>query len=153
MKVLTGLISLQLISCPWVLAESRSLLKVDFKPDEPVMHIGEPTKVKTTTVYDHSEFSTKITNRHFYPIHMKSVIFTSIGNRQKSGLGDIINYWPWKGSRTLESGKSISFKKVWGFTVDTPNTEMTYQFKFVYTVGNNSKQHVVIKDLVLSPED
>jgi len=151
-KLTTALFVFILLFCNGVFA-NNSLLKVKFKPANPVMHLSKPTKVGNVTVYDHSEFSIKLINRHFYPIHIKSVHFTSNGNYQKSGLGDIANYWPWKGGQTLNSGKSISFNKVWGFTVDTPNTEMTYQFKFVYSIGDNSKEHVVIKDLVLRPKD
>lgn len=148
--VLLVVLLFQLLSSDMLLAKNTdSLLKVKFTPNNPIIHLGKPTKVSGVTVYDHSKFSIKITNRHLKTLHMKSVIFTSIGDRQTSGLGDIINYWPWRNAPALKSGQSLSFNKVWGFTVDTPNTQMTYRYKFVYTLGNDSDEHIVIKDLIL----
>jgi len=126
-------------------------LKVEFTPKKPTINLGSPTKVGNITVYDHSEFSIKIFNRHFLPMHIKSVIFNSLGNEQASGLGDVLNYWNWGGKAVLGANRNISFNKVWGFTVDTPNTEMTYEYIFTYTIGNDPKTHVVTKKLILTP--
>ena len=126
-------------------------LKVAFNPARPDFHMGKPTKVGEAVVYDHSKFTVELKNQHLLPMHMKSVVFYSLGNKQESGLGDVINYWPWKGRKIIKSGKSISFNKVWGFTVDTPNTEMTYQFKFTYSIGDDPKEYVYTKDLLLYP--
>ena len=55
--------------------------------------------------------------------------------------------------RILDPGERIFFNKVWGFTVDTPNTEMTYRFEFQYEVGNAKSTVNSTRDLVLKPVD
>ncbi len=133
-------------------ANAGSKLKVAFNPKSPVYHVKKTTKVDGIKIYDYSKFAIKLTNGYRKSLHMKSVIFKSLGNKQTSGLGDIVNKWPWKNSRTLARGKSISFEKVWGFTTDTPNDKMTSQFIFTYTLGKSTKEYTVIKDLVLTPK-
>lgn len=134
------------------IAHASSKLSVSFSPKSPVYNTKKTIKVDGTKIYDHSKYSVKLTNRYRKPLHMKSVIFKSLGNNQTSGLGDIINKWPWDNSRTLKPGKSISFTKVWGFTVDTPNDKMTNQFVFTYALGKSKKEYVFTKDLVLKPK-
>lgn len=130
-------------------------LEVKFIPEKPVFNINDPAKVGKTTVYDHSEFTVKITNRHFLPMRIISVDLTSIGNvaGQRSGLGDIINYWNWgkSGEAYLGANRTTSFNKVWGFTIDTPNTEMTYEYVFTYIIGNNPEPREFIAKLKLRP--
>ena len=49
-----------------------------------------------------------MTNIHWQPIKMQRVIFTSHGDRETSGLGDIIGYWPWKDAeRSLGPGEDL----------------------------------------------
>ena len=132
-------------------ALAGSKLNVSFSPKTPVYHTKKTTKVDGVKIYDHAKYSVKLTNRFRKTLHMKSVIFKSLGETQTSGLGDIINKWPWNSSRTLMPGKSISFTKVWGFTTDTPNEKMTSQFIFTYTLGKSKKVHTLTKNLVLKP--
>lgn len=127
-------------------------LEMDFEPAHPAIHFGSTTQVGGTTVYDHSEFSIKLTNRSSKPISIQAVNFISIGDIERSGLGNIINYWPWKGSRTLQPDEYIYFNKVWGFIVDTPNTKMTYRFEVSYSVGDGPDTKTLIEELVLDPE-
>lgn len=127
-------------------------LEVTFVPSSPVIHLKNSTNVDGVTVYDHSKFSIKLTNRHHKPINIKSVNFISIGDIQKSGLGDIINYWPWEGSHTLKPKQWIWFDKVWGFTEDTPNKTMKYRFEFTYSVEGKSKNKLLVKELTLKPD-
>ena len=127
-------------------------LDVVFDPSSPSIHLNTTTEVGDTTVYDHSEFSIEITNNHYRSITIQRVNFISIGDVQRSRLGDIINYWPWDGSRTLEAGESISFDKVWGFTVDTPNKKMKYRFEFTYNVEDSSEKKLLAKELTLRPD-
>lgn len=131
---------------------SAAELEVDFEPERPVIHFGSPTQVGGITVYDHSEFSTKLTNRYSRPIEIQAVKFISIGDNERSGLGDIINYWPWKGSHALMPGEYIYFNKVWGFTVDTPNTTMKYRYEISYRIGDDADVKTLVTELVLEPE-
>ncbi len=127
-------------------------LNVIFKPASPTMHLKSTAKVGDVTVYDHSKFSVTLKNRHRKPISVQSVQFISIGDVEKSGLGDIINYWPWRGSRTIQPGKAITFDKVWGFTVDTPNSTMTYRFEVNYNILGKLENKQIVKELVLQPD-
>ena len=126
-------------------------LDVIFKPANPVIHLESTTQVGNVTVYDHSKFSMTLKNRHYKPINIQSVQFISIGDIQKSGLGDVISYWPWQGSTTIKPGKSISFNKVWGFTVDTPNSTMTYRYEVNYNIEGRKETKQFVKELVLKP--
>ncbi|MFK5894606.1 MAG: hypothetical protein QM504_15400 [Pseudomonadota bacterium] len=133
-------------------ANASSKLNVSFSPTSPVYNTKKTIKVDGTKIFDHSKYSVKLTNRYRKSLHMKSVIFKSLGNNQTSGLGDIVNKWPWSNNHILKPGKSISFTKVWGFTEDTPNDKMTSQFVFTYTLGKSKKEYVLTKDLVLNPQ-
>lgn len=126
-------------------------LEISFSPASPVMHLKTTTQVDGTTVYDHSKFSTRLTNRYFKPIKIHSVNFISIGDVERSGLGDIAHYWPWKGERILNTRQSIEFEKTWGFTVDTPNSTMTYRFEVIYSVEGRKGSEKLVKDMVLVP--
>ena len=126
-------------------------LEITFSPASPVINLQTTTQVDGTTVYDHSSFSVKLKNRHSRPITIHSVNFVSIGDVERSGLGDITHYWPWKGSRVLDARRSISFDKIWGFTVDTPNTTMKYRFEVTYSVEGRSEYDQIVKELVLTP--
>lgn len=130
-------------------------LKVQFIPYNPTFNIGAPTKVGDVTVYDHSEFGIKITNRHFLPMRLFSVDFNSIGDKDghESGLGNILSYWNFGDKAILGANRTISFNKVWGFTTDTPNEKMTYEYIFTYIIGNNPEFYTVTKRLVLTPAD
>ncbi len=134
------------------IANASSKLNISFNPASPIYHINKIIKVDGTKVYDYSEYAVKITNRYRKSVHVKSVVFKSLGNIQTSGLGDIISKWPWKNNRVLRPGKSISFKKIWGFIEDTPNDKMTSQFIFTYTLGKSAKEYTVTKNLVLTPQ-
>ncbi|MCW8831452.1 MAG: hypothetical protein OQK32_08040 [Gammaproteobacteria bacterium] len=127
-------------------------LDIIFSPASPKIHLESTTQVGDVTVYDHSEFSVTIKNTHYKSINIQGVNFISIGDIQTSGLGNIINYWPWKDSRTLKPGETISFSKVWGFTVDTPNSEMTYHFEVNYNIVGRKETKQFVKELVLRPD-
>ena len=126
-------------------------LEVTFRPASPTIHLESAKQVDGVTVYDHSKFSVTLKNRHYKPVNIQSVQFISIGDVQKSGLGDIINYWPWQDSHTIQPGKTITFSKVWGFTVDTPNSTMTYRYEINYNIQGRKETKQFVKELVLSP--
>lgn len=128
------------------------LLQVEFSPSRPVIHLGTTRDVEGTVVYDHSEFSVRITNGHSEPIRVQRVTFTSVGDEERSGLGNLVSYWEWADeTRTLAPGESNEFWKIWGFTVDTPNRTMTYEFEFRYLVGDGTEPVVMTTELVLTP--
>lgn len=132
---------------------SSPLLEVVFNPERPQFHMTDFVDVEGKKVYDYSRFSVTIKNNHPKPIRMVKVILTSVGDREKSGLGDIKDYWLWPASdRTLAPGTPTTFNKVWGFTVDTPNRTMTYVFEFEYVVGDAKKTTYTRAAVKLDPD-
>ena len=111
-----------------------------------------PTRVGQATVYDHSEFGVSLVNRHPEPIRVLEVVLRSIGDVERSGLGDIVDYWPWEGGeRLLDPGGGIWFERVWGFSVDTPNTVMTYRFEIEYELVDSAETVRTMREVVLRP--
>lgn len=76
LKPLTLFFLVQCLFVNGALAAGKFRLKVTFKPDSPFMPLTRPTQVKGVAVFDYSRFSTQLTNRNFYSITIKNVIFT-----------------------------------------------------------------------------
>ena len=102
----TKLLILLLVQFLYAASSSAAELDVIFNPSKPVIHLDSTRDVDGVTVYDHSEFSVTLKNNSSKPIEVEKVNFVSIGDIQKSGLGDVINYWPWQEYYTLEIGRA-----------------------------------------------
>jgi tetratricopeptide (TPR) repeat protein len=101
-----------------------------FEPEFPRFHPATTVRSGGTTVYDHSRFRVTMTNTSRRPVVVESVRLTSSGTANASGLGDVKDYWKYpSGSHHLEPGESVSFDKLWGFTVDTGHEHVRYAFR------------------------
>jgi len=76
------------------------------------------------------------------PVVIESVRLSSRGTAAASGLGDVKNYWTYpSGAQHLDVGESISFDKLWGFTVDTGHEHVRYTFQTCWHgVGETVRQ-------------
>jgi tetratricopeptide (TPR) repeat protein len=113
-----------------------------FEPEQPRFHPEETVKSGGTTVYDHSQFRVTMTNTSRWPVVIESVRLTSSGTASASGLGDVKDYWDYpSGARQLAPGESVSFDKLWGFTVDTGHEHVRYTFRTCWHgVGETVRQ-------------
>lgn len=114
-----------------------------FEPGQP--HLDTRTTVENdgVTVFDHSRFRVIMTNTSRRPVVIESVKLTSRGgNAAASGLGDVKDYWRYpSGERRLAPGESVSFDKLWGFTVDTKHPYVRYTFRTCWHgVGESQRQ-------------
>jgi tetratricopeptide (TPR) repeat protein len=100
-----------------------------FQPERPRFHPESTIESGGVTVHDHSEFRVTMTNTSARPVVIDSVRLTSRGTAATSGLGDVKDYWRYpSGAHRLAPGESISFDKLWGFTVDTGHEHVRYTF-------------------------
>ena len=83
-----------------------------------------------------------MTNTSWRPVVIESVRLSSHGTAQASGLGDVKNYWDYpSGEHRLAPGESVSFDKLWGFTVDTGHEHVRYTFRTCWHgVGETVRQ-------------
>ena len=103
---------------------------LEFRPQRPRFHPETTLRSGGTTVHDHSEFRVAMTNTSARPVVIESVRLTSQGTAAASGLGDVKDYWDYpSGGRRLAPGESVSFDKLWGFTVDTGHEHVRYAFR------------------------
>jgi uncharacterized protein len=103
---------------------------LQFEPERPRFHPESTVRSGGTTVYDHSQFRVTMTNTSRRPVVIESVRLTSTGTAAASGLGDVKDYWHYpSGARQLGPGESVSFDKLWGFTVDTGHEHVRYVFR------------------------
>jgi hypothetical protein len=103
---------------------------LSFDPPVPQFEPDTTIDVDGTKVFDHSRFTVAMRNTSNRTVEIESVALTSAGTAAASGLGDIKDYWRYPaGNRRLEAGESISFNKVWGFTVDTGHEHVRYVFR------------------------
>jgi hypothetical protein len=103
---------------------------LSFDPPVPQFEPDTTIDVDGTKVFDHSRFTVAMRNTSNRTVEVESVALTSAGTAAASGLGDIKDYWRYPaGNRRLEAGESISFNKVWGFTVDTRHEHVRYVFR------------------------
>jgi tetratricopeptide (TPR) repeat protein len=104
-------------------------LTIAFDPPYPVLHSDAPTKVGDTDVYDHSYFAATLANPSGRAVEIESAILISDGTAERSGLGDIKDYWRYpSGSHRLRAGESVKFARTWGFTVKTGHQQLRYVF-------------------------
>ncbi len=124
-----------------------------FQPVEPDYITSNTVQVGKTTVYGHSDFSILMENHSGRDVIIKRIIFYSRGDRRTSGLGDIKDYftYPIK-NRILPAGESVTFHKVWGFTVPVPDRNMTYDFDLCWQGVNDSLQQCETQRLFLKAE-
>lgn len=100
-----------------------------FEPAVPKYEPLTTLDVNGTKVYDHSNFSVTMRNSSARDVEIESVQLASAGTAKASGLGDIKGYWTYPaGGQRLRPGESISFDKLWGFTVDTGHEHVRYVF-------------------------
>ena len=113
-----------------------------FEPEQPRFHPDTTRKSGDATVYDHSQFRVTMTNTSRRPVVIDGVQLTSHGTAAASGLGDVKNYWSYSsGDHHLEAGESVSFDKLWGFTVDTGHEHVRYTFRTCWHgVGETVRQ-------------
>ena len=105
-------------------------VRLRFEPGQPRFHPETTLKSGDTTVHDHSQFRVTMTNPSARPVVIESVRLTSRGTARASGLGDVKDYWNYpSGARQLAPGESVSFDKLWGFTVDTGHEHVRYVFE------------------------
>ena len=103
---------------------------LQFEPERPRFHPESTVRSGGTTVYDHSQFRVTMTNTSRRPVVIESVRLTSTGTAAASGLGDVKDYWDYpSGARQLGPGESVSFDKLWGFTLDTGHEHVRYTFR------------------------
>ena len=113
-----------------------------FVPARPDFHSDTTLESDGVTVFDHSQFRVTMTNTSNRPVEIESVKLTSEGMAPKSGLGDIRKYWSFpSGKNRLLAGESVSFDKLWGFTVDTAHPYVRYTFHICWRgVGESVRQ-------------
>ena len=81
-------------------------------------------------MHDHSKFGVWIKNTSKRAVTIESVNLDSTGDAQKSGLGDIKDYWHFpSGEHRLDPGEFVWLERVWGFTVETGHTHVRYVFR------------------------
>jgi tetratricopeptide (TPR) repeat protein len=115
-------------------------LALAFDPPNPVLHGDAPTRVGDTDVYDHSYFGTTIANPSARDVEIESVILVSDGTADRSGLGDIKDYWRYpSGRHRLRAGESVRLERTWGFTVKTGNQQLRYAFDVCWK-GDGGRQ-------------
>jgi tetratricopeptide (TPR) repeat protein len=101
-----------------------------FEPERPRFHPEAPLQSDGVTVHDHSQFRVTMTNTSRRPVVIESVRLASHGTARASGLGDVKEYWDYpSGQHHLAAGESVSFDKLWGFTVDTGHDHVRYTFR------------------------
>ena len=104
-------------------------LTMTFDPPYPVLHGDAPTKVDGVDVYDHSYFAVTLANPSARDVEIESAILISDGTAQRSGLGDIKDYWQYpSGPHRLRGGESVRLARTWGFTVKTGHQQLRYAF-------------------------
>ena len=107
-----------------------------FDPQQPVFDNRSTVNVNGTKVYGHSEFSVTMTNQSERSITVKKVLLLSKGTGTSSGLGDIKDYFPYKDKEySLRAHESVTFNKVWGFTVDPGHQRLSYIFDVCWQGG------------------
>ena len=100
-----------------------------FNPPVPKFEPDTTADVNGTIVFDHSDFGVTMRNTSNRSVTIESVTLTSMGTAAASGLGNIKSYWRFPaGESRLLAGESVSFDKVWGFTVDTGHEHVRYVF-------------------------
>lgn len=115
---------------------------LDFVPAAPWYHAKNTTMVGATKVYGFSEFLTGMTNTSNRPVQIESVVLTSAGTGNPSGLGDIKGYWRYNDdNRVLQPGERLVFNKTWGFTTNPGHQRLSYIFDICWhAVGGRERQ-------------
>jgi hypothetical protein len=113
-----------------------------FDPEWPGFHPETTVQSGGVTVHDRSQFRVTMTNHSRRPVVIESVKLTSRGTARASGLGDVKDYWDYpSGDHQLAPGESVSFDKLWGFTVDTGHEHVRYVFRTCWHgVGETGRQ-------------
>ena len=113
-----------------------------FDPEWPDFHPETTVRSGGATVHDRSQFRVTMTNHSRRPVVIESVKLTSHGTARASGLGDVKDYWDYpSGGHQLAPGESVSFDKLWGFTVDTGHEHVRYVFRTCWHgVGESVRQ-------------
>jgi hypothetical protein len=113
-----------------------------FEPERPGFHPEATLQSGGVTVHDHSQFRVTMTNSSRRPVVIESVRLSSHGTARASGLGDVKDYWDYpSGEHRLAAGESVSFDKLWGFTVDTGHEHVRYTFRTCWHgVGETVRQ-------------
>jgi hypothetical protein len=113
-----------------------------FDPEVPQFHPRTTVKSDGVTVHDHSRFRVTMTNTSRRAVVIENVKLSSRGTAEASGLGDVKDYWTYPtGERILPPGESVSFDKLWGFTVDTGHEHVRYTFRTCWHgVGETVRQ-------------
>jgi hypothetical protein len=113
-----------------------------FEPEQPRFHPDTTVESDGVAVHDHSRFRVWMTNTSRRPVVIESVRLASSGTAAASGLGDVKDYWDYpSGERHLAPGESVSFDKLWGFTVDTGHEHVRYTFRTCWHgVGETVRQ-------------
>jgi tetratricopeptide (TPR) repeat protein len=117
-------------------------VELTFDPAQPAFHPESTVQSDGVTVYDHSHFRVTMKNTSYRPVEIESVRLTSHGTAAASGLGEVRDYWRYPaGGRRLRPGESVSFEKLWGFTVDTGHEHVRYTFRTCWRgVGEDVRQ-------------
>lgn len=103
---------------------------LSFDPPTPKFEPNQTVDVSGTRVFDHSRFTVAMRNTSNRAVEIESVTLTSTGTAAASGLGDVKDYWHYPAGRNrLLANESISFDKLWGFTVDTGHEHVRYVFR------------------------
>jgi len=123
-------------------AQPGNPVRLRFDPERPRFHPEATIRSGETTVHDHSQFRVTMTNTSARTVVIDSVRLTSRGTARASGLGDVKDYWDYPaGERRLAAGESVSFDKLWGFTVDTGHEHVRYVFETCWHgVGESARQ-------------
>ena len=113
-----------------------------FEPERPRFHPEATLQSGGVTVHDHSQFRVTMTNTSRRAVVIESVRLSSHGTARASGLGDVKDYWDYpSGEHRLAAGESVSFDKLWGFTVDTGHEHVRYTFRTCWHgVGETVRQ-------------
>jgi tetratricopeptide (TPR) repeat protein len=113
-----------------------------FEPERPRFHPEATIQSGGVTVHDHSQFRVTMTNPSRRAVVIESVRLSSHGTARASGLGDVKDYWDYpSGGHRLAAGESVSFDKLWGFTVDTGHEHVRYTFRTCWHgVGETVRQ-------------
>ena len=74
-------------------------------------------------------------------IEILDVNVTTAGTASTSGLGNIVDYWPFPSNdHHIEPGQVLRFTKTWGFTSKARHEQLSYVFDVCWRGDNDVKQ-------------
>jgi len=134
-------------------SKKSNFVWLTFSPARPVFDASTTVNVNGEKIHGHSAFAVTMTNHSNRTVKINSLVFRSRGDRQLSGLGDIKHYFHYNNDNfQLSADESITYEKVWGFTVPIEDRYMTYDFELCWQ-GIGDKQQCEVQRLHLGAKE